>query len=167
MTANYRTMYDALDPRGIPATAEMVAGYPDDGWTPEDFAAFPKAAHVRIANMYPDWKFCSVADIETGALTVGSARQFVVQRNAFRHGTATIYCDLSNLPYVQKACRGLSYNLWLASWTWQVPTAEVLASYESKLIPGVTLVAVQYASYPAYDPSLVIDPDWHKQPAAA
>lgn len=158
-------MYDALDPRGIPATAEMVAGYPDDGWTPEDFAAFPKAAHVRIANMFVDWKLCSVADIESGALTIPDARQFVIQRSAFRPGTQTIYSDLSNLPYVMKACRGLHYNLWLAHWTWQVPDDEVLAGYRAQLIPGVTLVAVQYASYPAYDVSLVIDPGWHRQPA--
>jgi hypothetical protein len=165
----YRTMYDSTRPEAIPADAGMIAGYADGdfAWPADAWDNWPLAAKVRISNTPPyDVRSCSVADIETGALRIADARPFIVARDAFRKGTATIYCDMTNLPYVGKACAGLAYNVWAAWWP-ALPGDAEIAAIRAQLRPGAKLVAVQYRSLAqaGYDLSLVIDPDWHRQPA--
>lgn len=98
-------------------------------------------------------------DIETGAAKIGHAAAWVREHEALHtHHEATIYVNLSNLPGVITALRGLTYVLWIAN-----PTGKPHA-YQH---PAV--VATQYAwpglgSPGHFDLSLVSDDDWHPGP---
>lgn len=173
-----RTMYDALGQHAtaIPRAAQMVAGYADGAfkWSPADWAMFPRAAHVAITvkNSEPDWHDASVIDVETGAFAPHDARGFIVGRTAYRPaGLATVYCNLSTLAAVRRACRGLTYGIWLAHYTDTEPalTSKVTLptgqTIELHQIMG--LVAVQWKAgigHVEYDTSVVFDADWHPQP---
>lgn len=164
-----RTMYDSANPAGIPADAQMVAGYVPPSryaaaWDgPQGFARFPKAQHVRItvAGTEPDARAASVVDVERGAFVPAQARNFIRERNAFRPGTATVYVQESSLTTLTIACKGLHYWVWVAWWIQVPPSPEQIAAVEALLPPGVRLAAWQYLSTEAYDVSLVVSADWH------
>src|SRR5258708_22845673 len=143
----------------IPAAAGMVAGYvlPSPfAWTDTEWDRFPDAAHVRITvhGTLPDWRHASVVDVETGAFTPADARWFVLAREAYRPGSATGYCNLSTLPAVRMACRGLSYHLWLAvRWGKAPASLEEVAQAVRADLGG--LVAVQWRDAGAFDQSVV------------
>lgn len=163
-----RIMYDAIGQNSahIPADADIVAGYSegDFAWTPEDWARYPKAAHARIATLSDDYQHASVVDSELHALPPAACRTFVIERNKFRPGTATVYRDWAGLPQLLRACAGLSYDLWLAWWIGGVPHSTDLARVRSVLPAGVNLVAWQWANRGTYDVSAVFDDDWHPEP---
>jgi hypothetical protein len=166
-----RTMYDALgeNAHAIPADAQLVAGYPvalDPGvaWTQADFDRFPKAAHVRVAEVSNDYTQCSVVDREMNALSPAQAARFVKDRNAYRHDTATVYVDLSNLQQQIRAAAGLTYDLWLAWYIFHPPTAADIARVRATLPETVSLVAWQHTPMGLYDVSAVLDDDWHPEP---
>jgi hypothetical protein len=163
-----RTLYDALGQHAtsIPRGAQMVAGYADGDfkWSAADYAMFPRAARlaITVAAQVPDSHDASVIDVETGAFTPHDARGFVVARTAYRPaGLAAVYCNLSTLPAVRKACRGLAYGIWLAHYTDRPPAAPEPAW-------GPDVVAVQWRNGDTtgveYDQSVVFDADWHPQP---
>lgn len=167
-----RTMFDAIgeNSAAIPSEAEMVAGYPRAlhpgwAWTRENWARFPNAAKVRIASVGEDYDLCAVVDREAGALTNAQARDFVVHRNRFRAGTATVYCDWANVPQLLRACGGLDYHLWLAWWIGAPPSEEDIKYVKARLTAGVSLAAWQYVNRNVYDESVVFDDSWHPQPA--
>ena len=161
-------MYDAIgqNAAAVPSDADLVAGYDQGGfaWTTADWDRFPKAAHVRIATLTIDWRGASVIDSEVGALSPAQCRKFIIERDEFRPGTATVYRDRSGLPQLLKACAGLSYDLWLAWWIGHAPSPEEIASVEAVLPAGVQLVAWQHTNMGAYDVSAVLDDDWHPEP---
>lgn len=163
-------MFDSIRASAIPADAQMVAGYVAPSvyaWSAEDFARFPRAAHVRIAvaGSPPDWRSASVIDVESGAFSPADAAYFIPRRNAMRKGTATVYADMSHLDYIGKACAGMEYAVWAAWWA-AYPSPEEIAAIRSRLRPGARLVAVQYKNVASadYDISAVIDPAWHSAP---
>src|SRR5258708_12298408 len=102
-----RMMVDSVNPdaiqRAIQSGAikpDLVAGYPDFGWAPEDFQLFQRHNYntVRITQRNPgDWRLCAVGDYETGALTALGLRTYIVARAAFRPHTQTAYAPFPNL----------------------------------------------------------------------
>lgn len=163
-----RTMYDAIRQNvpAIPADADLVAGYVDGlyAWTPADYARFPHAAHVRICVTTADPSAASVCDRETNALSPAQAREFTIERNNYRPGTATVYVDWANLPQQLRVSAGLSWDLWLAWYIGHQPSPDDVARVESVLPAGVRLVAWQYRNAGPYDISAVLDDDWHREP---
>lgn len=134
-------MYDSVNPSLIPPDAPIVAGYvdglfgpggtPPEAWTPAAWSRF-SGSKVRITvfgSLDAD-----VADVETGDLTPAGAAAWL--QAGPRTVRPTIYCNRATLPAVQQACRGLTYDLWLATLDGTVP-------------PGYA--AVQYADTGAYD----------------
>jgi hypothetical protein len=172
-----RVAYDTIGQHAadIPAAADnpeaLIAGYVDGryAWTGAEFARFPRAAHVRITVFgVPDWRAASVIDVEAGAFTPQDARSFLIARRAYRPGGETVYCSLSTLPQVRRACRGLPpYNVWLAWYRPDAPTVEQVAGAVAQfgcadLAPSV--VAVQWRPGGMWDESVVYDADWHPAP---
>jgi hypothetical protein len=143
-----RTMYDSINATSIPLDAEMVAGYGNGEftWTAAAWARFPHARHVRIDVTGTDPAGCGVLDVERGDATPAAAGPWILAR--LGHGRAVIYCNLSTLPAVQSAARGLDYSLWLADWTGH-----------AHQVGGA--IAVQYRNTPGYDLSVVYDDSWH------
>lgn len=112
-------MYDSATPAAIPADAEVVAGYVDGlyKWTDADWARFPNAAKVRITVLgsYVDG---DVLDVEQGDATPSYCPKWIEARQADGLAVPTIYCSSSVVPAVQSACVGLTYNLWVAHYTY-------------------------------------------------
>lgn len=148
--------YDAMhvNVSVIPVNAEVVLGY-DTGtlnirWTPQDFARFTTRRKVHIDQGGPGSPvFTShVRDVETGAWTPESAINGGIQWNAPR---PTIYCNRDTLPRVTAA--GWRGDLWLAIPMNTPPS-------HPPIVPGCTVVAVQYGFPVARDLSVVFDPYW-------
>jgi hypothetical protein len=165
-----RAMYDSASPDAIPVSivrGAVVAGYPDFGWSPDDFHRY-KDAGATVARITqhdpPDWQNCSIADFEPGAIfSPTSLREFVVKRNKFRPRSATVYSDLANLRVAGRALAGLKYKIWAADWP-NHPSDEEIEQIKAVLRPGARLVAIQYRTLPVqdYDVSVVLDATWHK-----
>lgn len=101
-----RVMYDALPGAfaGIPADAQLVAGYIDGGpgypvMTDALWALFPNAVHVRIATQ-PGTNDGHVLDVEAGDATPDQAPGWVAMRRA-AGVDPSVYCSQS----VWQACR--------------------------------------------------------------
>lgn len=166
-----RTMYDAIGQSSdsIPTDADTVGWYPDGhfAWTRGEIGRFlGRVPTVAIATVSEDWQRCSVADRETGALTPAQCRKFIVDRNGYRPGTASIYCDVANLSSTLRACSGLTWSLWIAWWLGRLPTPEEVDDMRLRLPASVTLVAWQYDNAGSHDLSLVIDDGWHQRVSA-
>jgi hypothetical protein len=171
----WRKMLDSASPAAIMRRLaagerpDLVAGYPDFGWSDADFEAVTDQGIqvVRITQHEPpDWQRCSVADWEDGAIGHASQLQgFVSMRNDFRPFTATVYESESNLVNVGVILAGYpvrSWWAWVAWWTGTVTTAEV-TFLRTQLRAGARLAAVQDKSRRVedVDESWVIDPAWH------
>jgi hypothetical protein len=165
----WRGMLDSSSPWAIPTSPapELVAGYVD-GWPawrePRIWDRWQGSGHVKITvrpgELAAPWEQASVIDIETDAYTDLMARKFVIERNAYRAGTATAYRQLSGLPSLGRALHGLSYWVWVAFWP-QFPTPTELASIRAELAPGARLAGVQYRDAGRFDKSVIVDPAWH------
>jgi hypothetical protein len=154
-----RIMYDSINLAGIPAGAQLVAHYVDGRYAASDADVdrFPDAARVGITVTTGDWRKASVIDVESGAMSPQDARAFVIARDQFRPGTATVYCNVSSLPHVVSACRGLDYHLWLAAWT--PVRGGISLAPQGPSTDGE--VAIQWRNTPGYDESVVFDDHWH------
>lgn len=146
IAAPLRLMYDSAHMDAIPASAQIVAGYPHRGgdtvWNP---GRFPRSLVMAIDQHgnHPD--DCHAADYEAFAI-FGAAmiRQWVITWHQLHpHGLAAVngwfsrppvYCDLANLATVRGALAGLLWDEWVAEWPGPGPV----------LLPGS--VAHQYAS---------------------
>jgi hypothetical protein len=166
-----RTMVDTIGQNSadipVGAQIQMVGWYPDGffAWKPGQIDRFRgRIPTVAIATVSEDWEQCSVVDCELGALTPAQSRQFIVSRQAFRPGTGTAYVNASRLASLLKACRGLAFDLWLASWLGRPPAQTEIDRVKSNLPAGVRLVAWQYEDLGSTDQSLVIADDWHPAP---
>ena len=154
-----RTMYDSTTMDAIPVDAQIVAGYPHAFAT--DYARFPYALQVRIDQHGNHADDCHAADVENGAIGIGTIRQWTESWHLLHpngldavngHFTKpTVYCDESNLGAVRTALVGLVYDLWVAWWG-TGPTQ----------LPGT--VAHQYANSAILgfnaDASVVYDTTW-------
>jgi hypothetical protein len=170
--APWRAMTDSVSPSAILAAGgpvDIVAGYPDFGWTDQDFARVGEQLHcrmLRITQRDPaDWQRCSIFDYEKGALDDIGFRAAVEAREKFRPRTATVYCDLANLDHVEELLDGVFHWNWVADWP-QYPTLAEVADIESHMKSG-KLAAIQYRNVPRLDidRSAVIAPDWHRKAA--
>jgi hypothetical protein len=154
-----RTMYDSTNMAAIPATAEIVAGYPHA--FPTDYGRFPKALQVRIDNNGAHADDCHVADVESGAITPATCRQWVESWHLLHpKGLAavngqfdlpTVYVQDSNLLSLDQELAGLVYYVWVAWW-----------GVGPRVISGTSLH--QYANSALsggdYDLSVVYDARW-------
>lgn len=149
-------MYDAIHDNvaSIPANALVVAGYdtgsPDVRWTDADWARFPTKRKVHIDQGFTGSPVfaATVRDVEDHAWTPEAAIQ--------HHGTwvadrPTIYCNLDELPRVLAA--GWKGDLWLAIPSDSPPTVP-------PVVPGCTVVAMQWGQGVNTDLSIVFDPWW-------
>lgn len=150
------TGYDATHDNvgSLPTVADVVMGYdtgtPDIMWTAADWHRFPTMRHVHIdqgANGSPVLT-ATVRDVETGAWTPDAAVRDTVGWNPAR---PTIYCNMSTLPAVLNA--GWRRDLWLAIPSDAPPT-------QPPVVPGCTVVAVQWRFAGPFDQSVVFDHDW-------
>lgn len=147
-----RTLYDAVTPANIPASAQMVAGYVDGryAWRASDWARFPNAVKVRIA-VFASTDDGHVLDVEPGDATPAQAVGWVQRRRA-AGVDPTVYCGLSTSGYswaqVRAAFQAAGVaepHYWVAAYPGIGPA----------LYPGS--VAHQYANPGPYDLSVVAD----------
>src|SRR5260370_10407643 len=148
--------YDAthVNVASIPLSAEVVMGYDtgtaDIQWTDPDWNRFALKRKVHIDQGGPGSPVptATVRDVETGARLVESAVGGTLDWNA---GRRTIYCNRDTLARVLAA--GWKGDLWLAIPSGTAPLAP-------PVVPGCTVVAVQYGFHGNYDLSAVFDPWW-------
>lgn len=147
-----RTLYDAVTPANIPASAQMVAGYVDGryAWSASDWARFPGAVKVRIA-VFASTNDGHVLDVEPGDATPAQAVGWVQRRRA-AGVDPTVYCGLSTTGYswanVRAAFQAAGVaepHYWVAAYPGNGPN----------LYAGS--VAHQYANPGPYDLSVVAD----------
>lgn len=143
----------------IPRSAQVVMGYdtgsPDIQWTAEDWARFETKRKVHIDQGFTGSPSltATVRDVEAGAWTPDNA---VGNRAGWDPERPTIYCNRDTLPRVLEL--GWKGDLWLAIPTGTAPTA-------APIVPGCTVVAVQFAFDGPVDRSVVFDPYWpHRRP---
>lgn len=162
---------------------DMLMGYPTAegqgvttpsgtlyGWAPEDFTeARTRGLHIaRICNRYPT-SACSIADVESGALTFTDAQTYVLAREEIYPGTSTVYASLDNWPAVGRACRVKRPTwAWVAFWP-AYPTAQEVRDIETELnqvCPGTKLAGIQYRNLSAsnVDLSVIVAPEWATLP---
>lgn len=157
-----RTMYDSTNMDAIPADAQIVAGYPHA--FPTDYARFPNALQVRIDQHGNHADDCHVADVETGAISVATVRQWVQSWHTLHPAglaavnghfdVPTVYCNESTLLAVRNALVGQLYDVWVAWW-----------DRGTSPVSGTSLL--QYASPSSnppsggdFDVSVVYDASW-------
>jgi hypothetical protein len=142
-----RSMYDAVTPGNIPASAQLVAGYLNGpyAWSANDWARFPNAVHVGISvrgNFYDG----HVLDVEVGDATPAEAVPWVQRRR--QAGTdPSVYCNASTWPSVRQAFQ-------------QAGVAEPhywIAKYDNDPTLPAGAVAKQHTNTAAWDLSSVAD----------
>jgi hypothetical protein len=157
-----RTMYDSTNMAAIPADAQIVAGYPHA--FPTDYAAFPHALQVKIDQHGNHADDCHEADVENGAISLATIRQWVQSWHVLHpNGLAavngwfdvpTVYIQESNLQALRSQLVGLLYDIHVAWW-----------DRGTGAVAGTSLL--QYASPSSnppsggdYDVSVVYDTSW-------
>lgn len=150
-----RTMYDAINPAGIPANPPMVAGYDDGRWP--DFATmvtmFPHAIHVPVTVFASDNEGI-VLDVETGDATPAQAPGWVLTRRA-AGVDPSVYCNASTWPSVIQAFLAAR----VAMPHWWIAQYDGNTTLPSIIVNGVTYTAVakQYGDPVNYDVSAVAE----------
>lgn len=158
------TIHDAVAhvPTGIHYVGGYVSGTPDIKWTPEDWARFPSARHIRIFQGYgdmPDVHGFDAIDVETGAVTPGEAASIVRTRVMAGIPWTHIYGTDSTLATVGEAIRAYGQSIWnghVSCWLadWNLDESEAAAKVGTR-IHGMTCVAVQWAS-PSSNPHTML-----------
>lgn len=142
-----RTMYDSVNPHGIPGDAKMVAGYVDGLYanTHTLQRLFPNAVVVRIA-VSSHTNDGHVLDVEQGDATPAEAVHWVtLRRNA--GADPSVYCSADVWPQVRKAFQDAHVaepHYWIAQW-----------DGKASLPQGA--VAKQYMNGEHFDTSVVAD----------
>lgn len=157
------TMYDAVAPANIPSGAQIVAGYVDgaygpndpwgSGWTAAAWARFPNARKVRIATM-ASTNDGDVLDVELGDATAAQAVQWVQMRRAAGHTWPTVYSSEWTwrnevIPAFQ-AAGVLEPLYWVADTSAgpNIPPGAVAVQYEQSNSPTGVDVSVTIDSWP-------------------
>jgi hypothetical protein len=109
---------DSTRPRLIPGNAWGILPYPDGEfeWPASELERFPHA-HRRFISALGDYRLASIGDVERGAMTPEQAPGFIHGRTRLYGDVAAIYCNLSTLPAVEAACKGLVFDRFIADWT--------------------------------------------------
>jgi hypothetical protein len=150
-----RTMYDAIDPTAIPASAGIVAGYTDGMYAnmPAMAARFPHAIRVPIA-VFASSNSGTVLDVETGDASPDQAPGWVLMRR--RAGVdPSVYCNSSTWPAVRAAFHAAGVaepHYWIAQYDGDptIPAGAVAKQYLSTTGWDESSVA---AHWPGVDPS--------------
>lgn len=173
-----------IPPGSFSHVAGYVSGTPDIEWTADDWARYPLAERVRIAQNYgkqPDIHDFDVLDIERLAYTPAEAAAIVRQRVDAGIQWTTLYGGDSVIQETNALIRAMGDHYWighvdvgLADWNLNEAEASKLVGTE---IHGATCRYVQWASpesnphtlLPGTSLSLsqanvdlcVVDTDWH------
>jgi hypothetical protein len=155
-----RTMYDSINPSGIPAGATMVAGYVDGRYANMAgmAARFPSAVRVPIA-VFPSTNDGTVLDVETGDATPAQAPGWVTMRRA-AGVDPTVYCNADTWPSVRSAFTAAGVpepHYWIAQYDGvaTVPAGAVAKQYESTDPWDLSAVADYW---PGVDPAPITAP---------
>ena len=150
-----RTMYDSVSPSGIPAGAELVAGYVDGRYA--NVAAmkerFPKARVVTIA--VSSKTRAMVLDVEPGDASPATAVTWCTTTMAETDNSRlTVYCQASTVPAVKAAFKAAGVSLpqfWVAQWdgVHSLPAGAVAKQHTSTKHYDVSVVADHW---PGVDP---------------
>ena len=139
-------MYDSVDPAGIPAGAEIVAGYVDGRYAnlPAMMARFPTATHVSITVFGAAG--AKVGDVEPGCMSERRGAQWA-RGEVDAHRRPTIYCNTATHPQVvvELAAVGLQFVRDVDWWE---------AHYDNVATLSPGSVAKQYQSTAQYDISV-------------
>ncbi len=111
-------MADSASPQNVPGTFTAVAVYINGlyAWPQAKIDRFPRILRISVLSDPSHAAAARVLDVERCDASPGRA-DFIRERQRLGHHDATIYCGESVVPAVQSACAGLSYRLWVASWT--------------------------------------------------
>jgi hypothetical protein len=150
--------FDSVHPESIPADAQVIFPYADGDfkWSQHEIDAFPHAKR-RFITVLGDPDHADIIDVERFDATPSMCPSFIHARKNLYNSVATIYCNRDTLPRIQEYCRGLTYNVWLATLDDSIPTV---------IHGGGHLVAVQFRNDPVhdYDETLVLDVTWPLDP---
>lgn len=158
-----RVMYDSTDPNIIPTNAPIVCYYPHAWGT--DISKHMSSLVVRIDNRGDHADDCHILDVESGAATNTTARQWVESWHLLHPAglncvngwirKPVLYTSESNLASLRATCQGLDYDVWAANWsTGTQPIAGCFAKQYTDKGPGGE----------NYDMSLVYDDTWGHVP---
>lgn len=147
-------MYDSVTPFLLPV-ATKYAGYVNGRY--KNVATIqklhPTARVFGIDVLGTDWENASILDCEAeDATSPAVIRAWVISRENFRPGTAVIYCDRDNLPFVEEVLEGLDYKVWISTLDKTDMTGTITAH-------GKTIVGTQTEDLGAYDVSSTLD-EW-------
>lgn len=131
-----RTMYDSVNPSGIPSGATLVAGYVNGRYAniPAMRKRFPDATVVGIS-VTASYDGGTVLDVEQGDASPSEAPAWVQMRR--KAGVdPTVYCNTSTWPAVREAFTkaGVAQpHYWLAHYgvAAEVPSGAVALQYKS------------------------------------
>jgi hypothetical protein len=145
-------MVDAVNFGNVPKGAfKYAAGYLNGRFaTPmSQLARFD--GHLLIG-VHPDdptqARFVRCLDVERFDANPSDAPAFIRERIRHGHHDATIYCNRSTFPAIQKACAGLPYRLWLATLD-----GTKLTTFMGKTVWACQFETVRNADGPLYDVS--------------
>jgi hypothetical protein len=112
-------VYDSTTPAAIPSNAQAVAGYVSGpyAWSPQQWAAFPNAAHIGIDTVGGDTN-AAVEDVEPGAVQVSAIHSWALAKQS-QGQVPIIYSSTSDYPAIQQAMTGIYYHWWAAQPTGQ------------------------------------------------
>lgn len=148
-----RTMYDAVTPGNIPASATLVAGYADGRYA--NLSAlkkrFPHATIVEIAISH--LTRAQVLDVESGdASPEGAVQWCTTTMHDVPNTQLTVYCNASTWPAVKAAFRSAGVSqpqYWIAQ-------------YDGKSAIPSGAIAKQHTNTAKYDLSSVVAAgSWH------
>jgi hypothetical protein len=151
-------MFDAVNAKNIPRSAQMVAGYSDTisipQWSQSDWDLFPNAKKIQIVKKASS-NWGTVLDVETGDATPAEAPGWVSMRRG-SGGIPVVYCNYFTWPAVRKAF--IAQNVpepmyWIADYD---NVADFVIGPGPNPLAG-NVVAKQYANTPGYDLSVVRD----------
>jgi hypothetical protein len=148
---DWRELYAADDPSGIPRTAKMLACSVDHlGWARQAPELFPSATLVGYTS--DSREQADVLLVRPGGASVWGVRKWLkrqIQSGVYR---PTVYCSRGRRRLLRVLTAGVPKDWWVADLTGS-PHA----------VPGA--VAVHYARNKYADVSLVCDPSWpHRAP---
>lgn len=149
-----RTMYDAVTPGNIPASAQMVAGYIDGryAWRAADWARFPGAVKVRIA-VFASTNDGHVLDCENGDATPGQCPGWVSRRRA-TGADPTVYCSLAAWGAVRNCFISAGVrepHYWIAAYPGNGPALYAGSVAHQYADPGPVDISVVADYWPGVD----------------
>lgn len=110
-------MYDAINAKAIPTTADLIAGYVDgpiSKWADSDWALFPNAIKVQICTWGPR-HHGNCLDVETGDSVPSDIPDWA--DDALKRGVSSpiVYCGMWTWPECKKYAGSRPVQWWIAN----------------------------------------------------